>query len=93
MDILGGGVSCMVQFHLFSYSFRQNNKFFPLLRSWCPPRLGNPGSSTGKGYGRAEARGVLKFELVQVVVMWGPPHMNGQTDTTENITFPQVRWR
>ena len=25
-----------------------------------------------------------------VVVTWGPP---GQTDTTENIIFPQLRWR
>ena len=35
---------------------------------------------------------VNKFEQIQVVVSCGPP-VDRQTDTIENITFPQLRWR
>ena len=35
---------------------------------------------------------VNKFEQVQLVVKYGPP-VSKQTDTSENITFKQLRWR
>ena len=38
----------------------------------------------------------MRSNASRVMVTWGPPspsHPYDQTDTSENITFPQLRWR
>ena len=41
--------------------------------------------------GGGQGWGALYSDVQWVMVTWGPP--NRMTDTCENITFPQIRWR
>ena len=45
------------------------------------------------GWGQVVESQVNKFEQVQIMVTWPPPKQTRLTVTTENITFPQLRWR